>query len=76
MFSRAEHGLGLPQGFWPAAGLACSLAPLDRPQGKWNRATGSTWNARSASGTARKALAALVLFVGRRYYLRPIIPAS
>ena len=65
MFSRAEHALRASE---PPARL------LDRPQGSWNRAFGSTWNARSAFGTARKALAALVLFVGRRYYLRPNPP--
>ena len=26
------------------------IGPLDRPSGFWNRASGSTWNARSASG--------------------------
>lgn len=36
--------------------LACSLAQMER----------------LAPGIARRALAALVLFVGKRYYLRPI----
>ena len=31
--------------------LACSLAQMERPQGYWNRAAGSTWNARRVIGT-------------------------
>ena len=59
--------------------LTTAPLPLERPQGSCG-----TWNARSAFGTAswplERALAQLerpqgyfVLFVGRRYYLRPII---
>ena len=59
-----------------ASGLGTSEEPWNCPKGKWN--------ARSASGTAfglrppARLSAALVLFVGRRYYLRPIsaVPTS
>ena len=40
---------------------------LERAKRNWNRLF-SPWNSQQGS------LAVLVLFVGRRYYLRPIIP--
>ena len=62
--------------------LTTAPQPLERPQ-----CSCGTWNARSAIGTAswplERALAHLerpqgyfVLFVGRRYYLRPILSPS
>ena len=72
VFSRAEHAAGL---------LACRrlsllLGASGPPAGLWPAAV--FWPApwRLDRPQARKALAALVLFVGRRYYLRPIIRRS
>ena len=63
-----------PFGTEPPALRGTASGLLERAKRYWNALRALERAKRLWNG--RKALAALVLFVGRRYYLRPIIPAS